>query len=44
MKKDRDKDGVLDKAKGKLYGCDEYLSKPFTKDKLLEMINKYLKD
>jgi len=36
------KDGILDKAKGKLYGCDEYLTKPFTKDKLLEVVKKYL--
>lgn len=36
------KDGVLDKAKGRLYGCDDYLTKPFTKDKLLEIIKRFL--
>ncbi len=36
------KDGILDKAKGRLYGCDEYLTKPFTKDKLLEVVKKYI--
>lgn len=37
------KDGILDKAKGKLYGCDDYLTKPFIKDALFEIVNKYLK-
>lgn len=37
------KDGILDKAKGKLYGCDDYLTKPFAKDALFEIVNKYLK-
>lgn len=36
------KDGILDKAKGKLYGCDEYLTKPFKKEQLIEVVKKYL--
>lgn len=36
------KDGVLDKAKGRMYGCDDYLTKPFKKETLLEMVEKYL--
>ena len=32
------KDGVFDKARGQLAGCDAYLTKPFTKDQLLEAV------
>lgn len=38
------KDGPFDKAKGKMSGCDDYLTKPFKKDELLLTISKYLKD
>ena len=33
------KDSLFDKARGRLAGCDEYLTKPFTKEGLLQMVN-----
>ncbi len=36
------RDGLLDKLRGKMSGSDEYLTKPFTPDQLLEKIGKYL--
>ncbi|MDG4597865.1 MAG: response regulator [Candidatus Contendobacter sp.] len=36
------RDGLLDKLRGKMGGSDEYLTKPFTADQLLEKIGKYL--
>lgn len=36
------KDGLFDKAKGKVVGAEEYLTKPFTKEELLEAIKKYV--
>ncbi len=32
------KDGLFDRAKGKLVGADRYLTKPFTRDELLDVI------
>ena len=32
------KDGVFDKARGKMAGSQEYLTKPFTKDQLLQTV------
>lgn len=32
------KDGVFDKARGRMVGCEEYLTKPFTKDLLLQTV------
>lgn len=32
------KDGVFDMARGKMVGCEDYLTKPFTKDQLLQTI------
>jgi twitching motility two-component system response regulator PilG len=32
------KDGVFDRARGRLAGCDDYLTKPFTKDSLLTAV------
>lgn len=32
----------FDKVKGKMLGCDDYLTKPFKKDNLLNMIKKHL--
>jgi twitching motility two-component system response regulator PilG len=29
------KDGLFDRARGRMVGSDEYLTKPFTKDSLL---------
>jgi twitching motility two-component system response regulator PilG len=35
------KDGLFDKAKGKIVGSDDYLTKPFTAEGLLSTIQKY---
>jgi twitching motility two-component system response regulator PilG len=35
------KDGLFDKARGRVVGSDEYLTKPFTRDELLTVIRKY---
>ena len=32
------KDGVFDKARGRMVGSQEYLTKPFTKDQLLQTV------
>ena len=29
------KDGLFDRARGRMVGCDQYLTKPFTKDSLI---------
>ncbi|EZQ01661.1 MULTISPECIES: twitching motility response regulator PilG [unclassified Acinetobacter] len=34
------KDGMFDQAKGRVVGSDEYLTKPFSKDELLNAIRK----
>lgn len=36
------KDGEFDKARGKMIGASDYLTKPFTKEGILQMIKKYL--
>lgn len=33
------KDGLFDRARGRLVGCDRYLTKPFTKDSLLQTVS-----
>jgi len=33
------KDGLFDRARGRIVGCDQYLTKPFTKDELLGAIS-----
>ena len=35
------KDGLFDKARGRIVGSDEYLTKPFSKEELFEAINRY---
>jgi twitching motility two-component system response regulator PilG len=35
------KDGLFDRARGRLVGSDEYLTKPFTKDSLLEAVRRH---
>ena len=35
------KDGVYDKARGRMVGCEEYLTKPFTKDQLLQAVKTF---
>jgi twitching motility two-component system response regulator PilG len=37
------KDGVFDRARGRLAGSDRYLTKPFTREGLVEAVNQYLK-
>ncbi|HSD38116.1 MAG TPA: twitching motility response regulator PilG [Rhodocyclaceae bacterium] len=32
------KDGLFDRARGRMVGSDEYLTKPFTKDSLLKAV------
>jgi twitching motility two-component system response regulator PilG len=32
------KDGLFDKARGRMVGSEDYLTKPFTKDQLLEAV------
>ncbi len=36
------KDGVFDRARGLLVGCDEYLTKPFSKAELLEAVARHI--
>ncbi|MCH6584464.1 MAG: response regulator [Nitrosomonadaceae bacterium] len=35
------KDGLFDRARGRMVGSDEYLTKPFTKESLLKAVQKY---
>ena len=35
------KDGLFDRARGRMVGSDEYLTKPFTKESLLNVVKKY---
>ena len=35
------KDGLFDRARGRMVGSDEYLTKPFTKDSLLKTVDAY---
>jgi len=32
------KDGLFDKARGRIVGSDQYLTKPFTRDELLAAV------
>ena len=36
------KDGLFDRARGRMVGSDEYLTKPFTKDSLLKAVATHL--
>ena len=36
------KDGIFDRARGRLAGSDRYLTKPFTKDGLIAVVNEYV--
>jgi len=36
------KDGLFDRAKGRIVGSDEYLTKPFSRDELLGAISKHV--
>ena len=35
------KDGIFDRARGKLAGSDQYLTKPFTKEALVEAVHRH---
>ena len=35
------KDGLFDKARGRMVGSEDYLTKPFTKDQLLRAVEQY---
>ncbi|MGD8618103.1 MAG: response regulator [Gammaproteobacteria bacterium] len=35
------KDGLFDRARGRVVGSDDYLTKPFTRDELLRVIEQY---
>jgi twitching motility two-component system response regulator PilG len=37
------KDGLFDRAKGRVVGAEQYLTKPFTKDELLSAIRQHAK-
>ena len=36
------KDGLFDRARGRMVGSDEYLTKPFTKESLINIVQKYV--
>jgi twitching motility two-component system response regulator PilG len=36
------KDGLFDRARGRIVGSEQYLTKPFTKDELLGAIRRYV--
>ena len=35
------KDGLFDKARGRMVGSEDYLTKPFTKEQLLRAVDAY---
>ena len=35
------KDGIFDKARGRMVGSQDYLTKPFTKDQLLQTVRQF---
>ncbi|HWU67528.1 MAG TPA: response regulator [Stenotrophobium sp.] len=37
------KDGLFDRARGRIVGSDEYLTKPFTKDELIGAVRAHVK-
>jgi twitching motility two-component system response regulator PilG len=37
------KDGLFDRARGKLAGCDDYLVKPFTREALIGVIDRHVR-
>ncbi|TXH05355.1 MAG: response regulator [Nevskiaceae bacterium] len=37
------KDGLFDRARGRIVGSDEYLTKPFTKDELIGAVKAHIK-
>ena len=37
------KDGLFDRARGRIVGSDEYLTKPFTRDELISAVRTHLR-
>jgi twitching motility two-component system response regulator PilG len=37
------KDGLFDRARGRIVGSDEYLTKPFTRDELVSAVRAHVK-
>jgi twitching motility two-component system response regulator PilG len=37
------KEGLFDRARGRMVGSDQYLTKPFTKDSLLKAVENHLR-
>lgn len=37
------KDGLFDRARGRIVGSDEYLTKPFTKDELISAVRAHVR-
>jgi twitching motility two-component system response regulator PilG len=35
------KDGLFDKARGRMVGSEDYLTKPFTKEQLLKAVQQF---
>jgi len=35
------KDSIFDKARGRIVGSEEYLTKPFTRDDLLQAVHRH---
>jgi twitching motility two-component system response regulator PilG len=35
------KDGLFDRARGRIVGSEQYLTKPFTKEELLSVVRQY---
>ena len=35
------RDGLFDRARGRLVGCEDYLGKPFTKEQLLSAVQRF---
>jgi twitching motility two-component system response regulator PilG len=36
------KDGLFDRARGRMAGSDQYLTKPFTQGTLIQAVNNYV--
>jgi twitching motility two-component system response regulator PilG len=36
------KDGLFDRARGRMAGSDQYLTKPFTRDSLVDAVNEHI--
>ena len=41
LQKGTSKDDLFDKARGRIVGSEQYLTKPFTRDELLDVVRRY---